>query len=67
MGLLFIRSIEEILRNTLRRLEESPDFRQDDPAVIELKKHIVRSIAELEVARSAHADSFDPQHTGPVR
>jgi hypothetical protein len=65
MGPLYISSIEEILRNTLRRLEESPDFRQDDPAVAELKKHIVRSIAELEVTRSTH--SYDSGVIDPVR
>jgi hypothetical protein len=47
--------IVEILRNTLYHLEETKDFQQDDPAVIELKRHIVRSIAELEVIKSAHA------------
>jgi hypothetical protein len=67
MGPLYIRSIEEILRNTLRRLEESPDFRREDPAVIELKKHIVRSIAELEVARSVHSGSYDPGSASPIR
>jgi hypothetical protein len=49
-------SIVDILRNTLRRLEQSHDFRQDDSAVIELKRHIVQSIAELEVMHSADWD-----------
>lgn len=55
MGAQFTRSLTEILRSTLQKLEESPDFRQDDPAVIELKKHIVRTIAELEIAKAAHS------------
>ena len=44
-----------ILRSTLRQLERELDFRQDDPAVIQLKKHIVQSIAELEVNRESHS------------
>jgi len=46
-------SIIDILRNTLRRLEKLEGFRQEDAAVIELKRHIVQSIAELEVSKSA--------------
>lgn len=59
----FTRSVADILRSTLLRLEQTPEFRQDDPAVIELKRHIVRSIAELEIAKSAHADAeFGDEH-----
>jgi hypothetical protein len=59
----FTRSVVDILRSTLLKLEQKPDFHQDDPAVIELKRHIVRSIAELEIARNVHADAeFGKQH-----
>lgn len=54
MGALFTRSLAEILRSTLLKLEETSDLRQDDNAVIELKKHIVRAIAELEIAKASH-------------
>jgi hypothetical protein len=47
--------IVDILRNTLQRLEETKDFRQDDSAVMELKRHIVRSIAELEVMKGSQS------------
>ncbi len=50
-------NIIDILRNTLRRLEQAEDFRQEDHAVIELKRHIIQSIAELEVMKSAHCDA----------
>lgn len=49
-------SVIDILRNTLRRLGQSAEFQQDDPAVSELKRHIVQSIAELEIIKSAEAD-----------
>lgn len=49
-----MRSLVEILRSTLQKLEANSDFRQDDPAVIELKKHIVRAIAELEIVKTTH-------------
>jgi len=52
----FTRSLADILRSTLQKLEQTPDFRQEDPAVIELKRHIVRAIAELEISKSAQAD-----------
>lgn len=52
----FTRSLTDLLQSTLERLEQTSEFRQDDPAVIELKRHIVRSIAELEIAKSAHTD-----------
>lgn len=45
----------EILRATLRHLEESEELRPDDPALIEVKSHILQSIAELESRRTAAA------------
>jgi hypothetical protein len=42
-------SIIDILRKTLRRLEESQEISQEDPAFMYLRSQIVRSIAELEV------------------
>lgn len=56
MGAQFTRSLAEILRSTLQKLEETEDFRQDDTAVIELKKHIVRAIGELEITKAAHSE-----------
>ncbi len=53
----FTRSLADILRSTLHKLEQTPDFRQEDPAVIELKRHIVRAIAELEISKSVQADA----------
>jgi hypothetical protein len=45
----------EILRSTLLQMQTSHDFDPDDPAVQELKNHIVRAIAEMEVAKSKTA------------
>ena len=44
--------ILDILRSTLFRLQQTEEFQQDDPAVVELKRHIVRSISELEVLKT---------------
>jgi hypothetical protein len=41
-------SIIEILRSTLTRLEKDSNFRQDDPAVVQLKRHVIQSLAEFE-------------------
>jgi hypothetical protein len=51
----YSRSLVEILRSTLGKLEQGADFRQDDPAVAELKRHVVRAIAELEVAKASES------------
>ena len=45
----------DLLRSTLRRLEASEGLRPDDPALIEIKSHILRAIAELELQRSSRA------------
>jgi hypothetical protein len=44
----YSRSIIDILRSTLSRLEMDSDFRQDDPAVVQLKRHVIQSLAEFE-------------------
>jgi hypothetical protein len=45
--------IIDILAWTLCQLEENAKLREDDPAVIELKRQVLRTIAELE---SSEAD-----------
>jgi hypothetical protein len=47
-----MKSVTDILCNTLRRMEKTPEFRRSDAAAVELKRHVIRAIAELEVARS---------------
>lgn len=42
-----------LLRSTLERLERSEGLRHDDPALMEIKDSIVRSIAELEIKRDS--------------
>jgi hypothetical protein len=49
-------SVIDILAWTLRKVEEDSTLRQDDPAVIEFKKHVLRTIAELEVTSSSLDD-----------
>ena len=43
--------IVTILRDTLRKLEKSSEALQDDPAMIEVKRQIIRTIADLEIAK----------------
>jgi hypothetical protein len=49
--------ILDILRSTLLRLQHTEEFQQDDLAVVELKRHIVRSISELEVLKASQIQS----------
>lgn len=53
------RDLIAILRDTLHRLEESSGT--DSPALVELKRKIVRTIAELEVAK---AERSSPNEDG---
>jgi len=50
----YSRSLIEILRSTLNRLETGSDFRQDDPAVVQLKRHILQSLAEFESQKATN-------------
>jgi hypothetical protein len=50
----YSRSVIEILRSTLGRLEKDSDFHQDDPAVVQLKRHILQSLAEFESQKTTH-------------
>ena len=56
----YSRTVIEILRSTLSRLETDSDFRQDDPAVVQLKRHILQSLAEFETQKAAEPLS-EPQ------
>jgi hypothetical protein len=47
------RSLLEILRSTVVQVEKNSDLAPDDPAVVEFKRTIMRSIAELEAAVSS--------------
>lgn len=43
--------VVELLRSTIVQVEQTEDLRPDDPAIVELKSSIVRSVAELEMAK----------------
>jgi hypothetical protein len=45
-------SLLEILRSTLARVEQSADLAPDDPALVQLRRLVLRLIAELEVAKT---------------
>lgn len=45
-------SLVEVLRSTLKRLEQNEDLASDDPALAELKGTIVRAITEMEVGKT---------------
>jgi hypothetical protein len=46
-------SLIELLRSTLEQLESSPELQKNDAAMRELKSSILRTLAELEVRKSA--------------
>lgn len=47
--------ITEALRNTLKCLEDSEELSPSDPAMIELKNSILRTIGELELRKMARS------------
>lgn len=48
-------TLVDVLRSTLRHLEESEELQPDDPALHEIKTTILRAIAELEISRMRSA------------
>lgn len=46
-----------LLRSTLQHLEESEGIRPNDPAYVELKGSILRSIAELEIEKLQNSEA----------
>ena len=51
----FARSLIELLQETLERLESMEALKANDPNLLELKKHLTRTIAELQVAKSGNS------------
>lgn len=45
-------TIVGILREAVRAIEASDDFRRDAPAAVEIKRQILRAIVELETAQA---------------
>jgi hypothetical protein len=58
--------IINVLRNTLRRLEEGGAFTREDPALIHLKRRLILAIAELEVQKNQSAASDRANCVGPA-
>lgn len=46
------RTLVEILSTTLQELEQSEELRGEDPAINELKRSLVRAVAEILILRS---------------
>lgn len=44
-------TLKGLLRTTLTEVEKSAELEDNDPALVELKHSLVRSVAELEVKR----------------
>ena len=55
MGNNFSYKIAQLLRDTIRKLEQSSATLQNDPAMVEVKRQIIRTIAELEIVKEAAA------------
>lgn len=51
----------EVLRETIKRLEQSMDVSPDDPALIELKRIILLRIAALELEDTRTSSALSPE------
>jgi hypothetical protein len=51
MGKALSHSTVEILRSTLKQLEDAAEELHEDPAMFKVKRQIVRAIADLEIAK----------------
>jgi hypothetical protein len=45
------------LQSTLAQLEQSGDMGPEDPALVELKRSIVRVMAEMEIKKASNAET----------
>ncbi len=50
----------EVLRDTIRRLEQSIDVSPDDPALLELKRIILLKIASIELEEDRESGTQAP-------
>ena len=55
MGHRYSQSFIQILRDTLRKVEQSSLALQNDPAMVEVKRQILRTIADLDIAKETAA------------
>jgi hypothetical protein len=53
-------NIKNVLQTTLQSVEQSAELRENDPSLRELKATLIRTIAELEVAKLERAESAQP-------
>jgi hypothetical protein len=50
-------TLVETLRRTVEQIEEREKIHPDDPSLIELKRSVIRKIAELEIERREEPDN----------
>jgi hypothetical protein len=55
--------IKNVLQTTLQNLEQSAELRENDPSMLELKGTLIRTIAELEIARLQRGQTAEPTQT----
>jgi hypothetical protein len=60
MGIVTSITLKDILRSTLTKVERSTELNNDDPALLQLKQSLVRSVAELEVKREQEPQTDAP-------
>ncbi len=54
------RQLAEILRDTIRSVEQGADVGLDDPALLELKRIILLKVAALEMEASQESNTAAP-------
>jgi hypothetical protein len=50
------RQLREVIRVTVQQVEQTSGVAPDDPAIVELKHNVVRTVGELEVAKAKRQD-----------
>ena len=56
----------EAIRVAVQQVEESSGFAPDDPAIVELKLKVVRTVGESEVAKAKRQDQ-DAEPPSPLK
>jgi hypothetical protein len=62
------RQLREVIRVTVQQVEQTSGVAPDDPAIVELKHNVVRTVGELEVAKAKRQDQDEepPSTSMPV-
>jgi hypothetical protein len=55
----------KVIRESVHHIEETSGIASDDPAMVELKQNVARTVGDLELAKANRQDEPDKQQDDP--